>query len=171
MLLSQVAISIFRVGSIIRVQFSGWKLGLNLAISQVCTPTLNKVIIIIIIIIIIILEVNYSAGQQFERQLCKGYLFGGQFPGQQFLGGNYPGANYPGEQLSGRRLSEEQLSGGNYPGGNCPGCNYPGDNCPVPETRSVKRISPEKYFSLKIVQKMMQVDQFQASFCFFKSFT
>ena len=72
MLLSYVAINIFRVGSIIRVQFSRW---------QLFGGTYQQ---------LIILRSNSLSAN------CPRAISGGQFPGQQFSEGNYLGGNCPG---------------------------------------------------------------------------
>ena len=108
-LLSQVAVNIFRMGSIIRVAII-WRYisVVNIilrgnSLSASCP------------------RANYL-GDNFRASNFRGAIIRGAI----ILAGNYPGGNCPGSNYPGGNCP-----GGNYPKGNCPGGNYPGGNCPV----------------------------------------
>ena len=134
MLLSQMAINIFWVGPIIRVQFSGWQLfggtqqqSIILRGNSLSTNIQG-----------LIIWGTISGLTIFWWQLSGGPInLGDNCPGDNYLGGE--GGNYPGGNcLRGDKKVCGQLSGGvdylgyNCQGGNFPGDNYPRGNCPVP---------------------------------------
>ena len=88
------------MGSIIRVQFSGWQLLLyKYIILQGNSLSASRP------------RVNYL-GDNFRVSNFRGAIIQGAI----ILGGNYPGGQLSGGQLSREQLSGGQLSWGNYPG-------------------------------------------------------
>ena len=103
-LCKEIALNIFLVGSIIRMQFSADNY-LGVHISSQYYSAGNS-------LSASCLRANYL-GDNFRLAIFGGQLSRGAIVrGAIILGGNCPGVNYPGD--------------------NCPGGNYPGGNCPVP---------------------------------------